>query len=118
MGIGEAIGNALAAAGANLILISRSENKLKAISAKFTASYPAQRFSYQAVDIGNHDLVDKAISSAIEELGHIDILINNVSFLYDSLATVWPAVSRSNIEQITDLHVPGWTGSWCSKTVP
>lgn len=79
MGIGEAIGNALATAGANLILVSRSEDKLKAISARFTTSYPAQRFTYRAVDIGNHDLVDKAISSAIEELGHIDILINNVS---------------------------------------
>jgi len=79
MGIGEAIADALAAAGASLILISRSEDKLQAISNKLSTSYPAQRFIYRAVDIGNHDLVDRAISSAVEKLGHIDILINNVS---------------------------------------
>ncbi|KZL72392.1 NAPP-dependent L-serine/L-allo-threonine dehydrogenase ydfG [Colletotrichum tofieldiae] len=77
MGIGEAIANALAARGANLVLLSRSVDKLDSVAKKLRASYPGAKIIYRAADIGSFDNVDKAVASAVEEIGNIDILINN-----------------------------------------
>ncbi|GJD04560.1 NADP-dependent L-serine/L-allo-threonine dehydrogenase ydfG [Colletotrichum higginsianum] len=77
MGIGEAIANALAAEGTNLILLSRSEDKLSSLAKKLSASYPDAKIIYRAADIGNFEVVDKAVASAVEEIGDIDVLINN-----------------------------------------
>lgn len=37
------------------------------------------KVTYRAVDVGNYEEVDAAVKSSIQEAGHIDILINNVS---------------------------------------
>jgi NADP-dependent 3-hydroxy acid dehydrogenase YdfG len=36
------------------------------------------KITYRAVDVGNYEEVDAAVSSSIKEMGDIDILINNV----------------------------------------
>ncbi|KAK1988409.1 NADP-dependent L-serine/L-allo-threonine dehydrogenase ydfG [Colletotrichum cereale] len=77
MGIGEAIAKALADKGANLVLLSRSEDKLDAVAKKLSTSYPSASMIYRAADVGSFEDVDKAIASALEEIGNIDILINN-----------------------------------------
>jgi 3-hydroxy acid dehydrogenase / malonic semialdehyde reductase len=51
---------------------------------KLAATLPYWNFSskiiYRAADVGDYDAVDKAIQSSIDELGQIDILINNVRY--------------------------------------
>ncbi|KAH7136920.1 hypothetical protein B0J13DRAFT_560259 [Dactylonectria estremocensis] len=76
MGIGETIANSLAELGAHLILFSRSEDKLATIARRITASKPV-KVTYRAVDVANFDAVDSAVASSTEEIGEIDILINN-----------------------------------------
>lgn len=97
MGIGEEIAKSLAEAGANLILFSRSEvgklvhvrvhyrvadsclqDKLVKLKEKILAT-SSINIAYRAVDVGNYADVDAAVASSIEEIGHVDILINNVS---------------------------------------
>lgn len=39
--------------------------------------------AYRAVDVGNYADVDAAVASSIEEIGQVDILINNVSSSQD-----------------------------------
>lgn len=42
-------------------------------------TYPLSKVIYRATDIADYDAVSDAIQSSVDELGDIDILINNVS---------------------------------------
>jgi len=77
MGIGEAIANALADRGASLVLLSRSEDKLDTLAQRLSTAYPGTKIIYRAADVGSFGDVDSAVASAVEEIGIIDILINN-----------------------------------------
>ncbi|KAJ5239187.1 hypothetical protein N7468_003806 [Penicillium chermesinum] len=77
MGIGESIARQLAQAGANLTLISRSEDKLATLTNNLQTQHPNLIIKYRAVDVGNFEQVDAAIESSVQEPGNIDILINN-----------------------------------------
>ncbi|CAG8059768.1 unnamed protein product [Penicillium salamii] len=77
MGIGEATARALAKSGANLILLSRSEDKLAKLTDELKKQYPQIQVIYRTADVGNYEEVDTAVESSIIEIGGIDILINN-----------------------------------------
>jgi len=79
MGIGAAIARSLAASGANLALFSRSEDKLQALAEEIKSSHQEVKVTYRAVDVGDHEAVNKAVASVVKEMGEIDVLINNVS---------------------------------------
>ncbi|CAD0048364.1 unnamed protein product, partial [Aureobasidium pullulans] len=79
MGIGAAIARSLAASGANLALFSRSEDKLQALAEEIKSAHEEVKVTYRAVDVGDHEAVDKAVLSVVKEMGEIDVLINNVS---------------------------------------
>ena len=74
-GLGAAMASALANAGADLILWARDARRLKQQAERLRAQ--AQRVVVQPVDVTHHLLLRRAVHSALEELGHIDILINN-----------------------------------------
>ncbi|KAF5609086.1 ketoreductase [Fusarium subglutinans] len=78
MGIGEAIALALAEHGVNVALVSRSKDKLEAVRNNITSKFPEIKVGVYPVDIQNQLDIEKAVKSAISELGQIDILINNV----------------------------------------
>jgi len=69
-GIGEAIAVAAAQRGADVVLVARSEAKLKAVADKIGGDY-------LVADLTNADDVDSLVDRAIEKLGRIDIWINN-----------------------------------------
>ncbi|KAJ5488634.1 hypothetical protein N7539_003524 [Penicillium diatomitis] len=79
MGIGERIARSLAKEGSNLILLARSEDKLLSLKDQLLQQHPGIKVVYRAADVGSHEAVDAVIQSVIEEMGHIDILINNAS---------------------------------------
>lgn len=39
------------------------------------------KIAHRAVDVGNYDQLEAAVSSSIKEVGEIDILINNVRLI-------------------------------------
>jgi NADP-dependent 3-hydroxy acid dehydrogenase YdfG len=77
MGISEAIARKLAKSGANLVLLSRSEDKLAKLRDDLREQHGDLKIIHRAVDVGKHEEVDAAVDSAVRELGGIDILINN-----------------------------------------
>ena len=77
MGIGETIARSLAAAGAKLAIISRSEDKLASLTKELRSSNNIDVI-YKTLDVGDHKAVDEAVASVVKELGEIDVLINNV----------------------------------------
>jgi NAD(P)-dependent dehydrogenase (short-subunit alcohol dehydrogenase family) len=54
------------------------QSKLVALQEKLQASNASSKIIYKVADVGDYEAVDAAVASAVEELGKIDILINNV----------------------------------------
>lgn len=83
-GIGKAIGLKLAAAGANVVIASKSvEENPKLGGTIFSAAEEMEKAGGKALpvqcDIRFEEQVDNAVAKAVERFGGIDILINNAS---------------------------------------
>ncbi|MDP3467945.1 MAG: 3-ketoacyl-ACP reductase [Daejeonella sp.] len=74
-GIGRAIASALAAEGVNLGLISRTVKDLQELKEELK-KYPV-KISIAVADVADIETVNAAVKSIQNELGSIDILINN-----------------------------------------
>jgi 3-oxoacyl-[acyl-carrier protein] reductase len=74
-GIGKAIALALAAEGAHVGLIARSEADLSVLASEIQAN--GGKASYAMADISDRAAVESAVSLITGNLGPIDILINN-----------------------------------------
>ena len=74
-GIGKAIAQQLAASGANVTLMARNEEKLKAIISKLSVS-EGQKHNYLVVDFNDFTAYQQIISKFFDS-NNIDILINN-----------------------------------------
>lgn len=72
-GIGQAIAEGLAAAGANVILHGRSASKLDKVQTRLAAAHPLARFSIVASDLGTAEGAEAIIKAHPD----VDILINN-----------------------------------------
>lgn len=74
-GIGRAMAIALAKEGVNVGLLARTESQLKDVAAEVKAL--GVNAAVAAADVADMAAVNKAVSKVIEELGTVDILINN-----------------------------------------
>src|SRR4051794_5232379 len=75
-GLGRAIGDALAGAGAEVCLVSRHLEEGKVAAAEISASTGGRAIALEA-DVSHSSQVSQMVERAIGELGHLDILINN-----------------------------------------
>lgn len=82
-GIGEALALALAEKGANLILSSRNEAELHRVKAACTG---AKEVMIVPMDVSKHDEVFAIAKKVLEQVGKIDILINNAGISQRGLA--------------------------------
>lgn len=53
---------------------------MERVAQQLKANHGATAVVCKAVDIGDYEALDSAVTDVIQELGHIDILINNVSW--------------------------------------
>ena len=74
-GIGRAIAVAFAAAGADVALVARSADGL-AETAESVAAADRKAFVIPA-DVTSYDAVADAVAAAIDQLGHLDVVVNN-----------------------------------------
>lgn len=75
-GLGLAMAEGLASAGANLVVISRNEKEAGAAAEKITREYKTKAIAISAT-VTSEDEIQKAVTTAAREFGSIDILINN-----------------------------------------
>lgn len=75
-GIGKAIAHALLDHGANVVVGSRSDEKVNATAQEFAAAYDEARFLSTKLDVADYATTDAAIAAAVEKFGGLDILIN------------------------------------------
>ena len=99
-GIGRAIAEALAAAGAHVVLGARDEAKLAEAVGAIAAA--GGRASSVLVDVSRRDSVDAALGAVLERHGRIDGLVNNAGITRDNLllrmkGEEWDAVLATNL---------------------
>src|SRR6266436_3513376 len=76
-GIGRALTEALAAAGARVVIASRREDVLLRTAEEINLKLGAERAFPCVFDIRERRLIDALVSQVIEQHGALDILINN-----------------------------------------
>jgi 3-oxoacyl-[acyl-carrier protein] reductase len=82
-GIGLAISRRLAAAGAAVAIFNRNQERAEAaVQALRDAGGAAHAF---AADIASAESVDAAFKGALEQLGRVDVLVNNAGLTRDGL---------------------------------
>jgi len=100
-GLGRAIAQALAAQGASIAAIARSEDALQDTLASIrSGGGTAEAFP---VDVANSDAVEAAVEKASTRFGKIDILVNNAGVTRDGLlmrmkTEDWDAVINTNLK--------------------
>ncbi|MGN7415049.1 SDR family oxidoreductase [Paenibacillus sp. SAF-068] len=76
-GLGKAVAAQLAAEGADVMLASRSEEKLAAVKQELLALGGGGRVEYCATDVTRKEDIEALIQKTAELFGQIDILVNN-----------------------------------------
>ena len=77
-GIGLAVAHALAAEGVDVVLAARNQETLEKAAAE-VAERSGRRAIPVVADTGDDDSVKALVARAVEELGGVDILVNNAS---------------------------------------
>lgn len=92
MGIGEALAEAFASAGANLVLAARSESRLAEVADRICRQ--GVKAITVAVDVTSAEGVQKLAAAALSLNGRVDVLINNAGVGMNG------AVSEMDIEAL------------------
>jgi len=100
-GIGHAIALRLASEGAHVACVSRSEENAKRTADEINRTRLNAANAY-AVDVADHDLVQKAGTQILADLGKVDILVNNAGVTRDGLVMRmsvedWDTVLNTNL---------------------
>ncbi len=83
-GIGQEIARTLAAGGAKVAVVSRSESSCGKAAEEINALYPGSATAY-AVDVADHNAVQDLAKRICEEMGPVNILVNNAGVTRDGL---------------------------------
>ncbi len=83
-GIGRAIALRLAQDGRHVVVASRSEKSLREVEASIVESGGSA--SVLAVDVGDAEALRAAVEGVIEQVGRMDIVVNNAGITRDNLS--------------------------------
>jgi len=102
-GIGFALARGLARAGAAIVINARNANKLE--QAAKTLRDEGATVHARAFDVTDNDAVAKAVAAIEEDIGPIDILINNAGMqrrapLEDFTQEHWHELMRTNVDSV------------------
>jgi NAD(P)-dependent dehydrogenase (short-subunit alcohol dehydrogenase family) len=101
-GIGRSIAVALAGAGADVALVARSESGLAGTAADITAL--GRKAVILPADVTSQDAVAAAVAAAIDQLGHVDVVVNNaggsnfMAAFLDLRLSGWEKLMRLNLD--------------------
>lgn len=105
MGIGAAIARRLAQEKASLVLLARSEDKLKALANDLRKQYSVQVHTF-AADVTDYSQLENAVQEAVKELKQIDILINNAGLALGA-PNAFPELKVDQILAMTHTNIDG-----------
>lgn len=101
-GLGMAIAEGLAQAGANLVITGTTPSKMEeAISYYLSKGYSAKGYLF---DVTNEIEAAKQVEIISKEIGQIDILVNNAGIIKRELATTMPV---ADFRKVIDVDLVG-----------
>jgi NAD(P)-dependent dehydrogenase (short-subunit alcohol dehydrogenase family) len=113
-GLGVGFARALAGAGADVVLGARRAEKLEATKEAVEAL--GRRAVAVPTDVADPDACTALVETGMEELGRIDVLINNAG-----LGTAVPAVKETpeQFRQVIDVNLNGcyWMAQACARVM-
>jgi len=101
-GIGEATAKKLAKAGANVVLMARSEDKLKALHSEIIEE--GGKATVAVGDVTEKEAFKSAVKKAKEHFGVVDGLINNAGLMPLSFI---PKLKTDEWEKMVDVNIKG-----------
>jgi len=113
-GLGLALAKSLAEKGHSLVLIARTEVRLRSAVDKIISAHPSADVSYRDVDVSDVTALNNAISEAAANMDGIDVLINNAGIMREG---VFESISNSDIRDIFEINVLGVINS-CRAALP
>jgi len=102
-GIGAATCRELAAAGANVVLAARSEERLEAVADDLEADHDVETLAVPT-DVRDEDDVDALIEATVDRFGGIDVLVNNAGLARGSDVE---SLTTDEYETIQETNVDG-----------
>lgn len=102
-GIGRAVAFALAKSGANVAIISRSNNESTEAIAEQLSSFGVRAISY-GCDVSNFDESAVIVKQIINDFGDIGILVNNAGITRDKLIM---QMSESDFDDVININLKG-----------
>ena len=102
-GIGKAAAYRMAAEGASVALVSRTQSDLESVAGEIGGETGSTVIAAPA-DVSNEDAVKSAVESAAEQLGGIDILVNNAG---TSSASTFEDMTNEQLDIDFSLKVKG-----------
>jgi gluconate 5-dehydrogenase len=100
-GLGRAMAQALAEAGADLLLVGREESSLRVAHSELSAL--GRRVDYLVADVGQPDEAERMCAEAIAQFAPIDALVNNVGGRRISIPTT--EMPLAEWQRILDLNL-------------
>ena len=112
-GLGKAMAEGLAAAGAQIAVISRHGDEAGAVAAELSAA-KGQACRGYACDVTQPDQVDALIPQILKDFGQIDILINNAGI------NLRGAIDELSVDEFLQVQALNVTGPWlmCRAVAP
>jgi len=100
-GIGRAIAVRFAREGARVACVSRTETNARKVADEINSVRAAAAQAY-AVNVADHDAVQKTGAEILAQFGRVDVLVNNAGMTRDALAMRmpvddWDAVINTNL---------------------
>lgn len=102
-GIGQAIATRLAAAGAKVAVVSRTESNSKKSADEINAMFPGAAKAY-AVDVADFKAAGETCAQILADFGRVDILVNNAGVTRDGLAM---RMSENDWDVVMDTNLKG-----------
>lgn len=110
-GLGAAMAEGLASAGADVLLVSRKLEEAQAVADQIATDYGTRAVAIQA-DVTSPEQVDAMVIRALAEFGRIDILINNAGI---NIRGPIDQLTYDEFRKVQDVNV---NGVWlCSRAV-
>ncbi len=101
-GIGRALSQSIAEAGAETIVISRTEADCQKVAAELTSQ--GLRASGIPADVSNKKSIEEAVNRIMEKYGQIDVLVNNAGV---SLRKNFVDYSEEEWDHVLDINLKG-----------
>jgi len=103
-GIGKVTAEELAADGANVVVSSRSQEKVDEVAAEINESdVPGEAIAVEC-DVRERDAVEALMDATVEEFGRIDTLVNNAGA---SFMAGFDDISENGWKTIVDINLHG-----------